>query len=208
MKSTALIMAVVGVVAGAAWAAPTYEYSCVDVGSGLYGFTFTCNNPGQPASAWFVEMQWRGLSQAEVDQYCEPWAIPGTIHQIPGGPPFLNIPVHCEPGPIIDPFPDPLYDMHKDTWIKEEFCHAFSGGTPTEGANSFYVESGTGSGMQYVTVDHAYVVVDGSFAYEGRLGVGLVNPVWTPVSGVICIPEPATLGLLVIGGMALLRRRR
>ncbi len=78
----------------------------------------------------------------------------------------------------------------------------------TEGANSFYVESGTEGGIQYVTVEHAYIVVDGSFAYEGRVGAGAgIDPVWTPVAGVICIPEPATIAMLAIGGLALMRRK-
>ena len=206
MKSTALIMAVVGIAAGAAWAVPTYTYTAVDLGGGLYGFTFSCDNVGQPASAWFAEMEWRGMTQAEVDQHCQWWpAIPGTIIQSNA---FGVIPVHCECIALDYDLHDPTYDMSRDTWITEEFCHAFSGGTPIEGANSFYVECGTAAGMQYVAVDHAYVVVDGSFAYEGRLGVGLVDPVWTPFSGYICIPEPATIGMLVLGGLALVRRRR
>ena len=207
MKSTALIMAVVGIAAGAAWAVPTYTYTAVDLGGGLYGFTFSCDNVGQPASAWFAEMEWRGMTQTEIDQHCQccPGAIPGTINQLPA---FGAIGVHCECIALDYDLHDPTYDMSRDTWITEEFCHAFSGGTPIEGANSFYVECGTAAGMQYVAVDHAYVVVDGSFAYEGRLGVGLVDPVWTPFSGYICIPEPATIGMLVLGGLALVRRRR
>ena len=221
MKRAALIMAVVGVAAGAAWGAPTYQYSAVDLGGGLYGFTFTCDNTGAPASAWFVEMEWRGMTQAEVDQHClctgpgmdpscqwVPGAIPGTIIQTRA---FGLVTVDCEPEAIAyhNPSPPASYDMYLDTWVTSEFCHSFQGGTPIEGPNSYYVESGTKAGTQYVTVDHAYVVVDGSFIYEGRLGVGLVNPVWTPVIGYVCIvPEPGALVLLVIGAAALLRRRR
>lgn len=204
MKCTALIVAVVGTAAGTVWAVPTYNHTAVVVGGGLYGFTFFCDNTGQPPSGWVVDMQWRGLTQAEIDQYCGPGAIPGTINQIPAGG---WLPIHCETEAIICDLGDPAYDMTKDTWIKEEFCYAFRGGTPMEGANSFYVESGTKWDMQYVTVDHAYVVVDGYFAYEGRLGVGLVDPVWTPISGIV-VPEPAAMSLLAIGSLMLIRRRR
>ena len=209
MKRTALIMAVVGIAAGAAWAVPTYSHSWVDLGGGLYGFTFSCDNVGQPASAWFAEMEWRGMTQAEVDQHCQ-WcpAIPGTIIQAKV---FGVVDVHEEDDAIAyhNPLPPANYDMNLDTWIKSEFCHSFQGGTPIEGANSFYVECGTAAGMQYVTVPHAYVVADGSFAYEGRLGVMLGGaPVWTSVSGYICIPEPGAMALLIVGALALIRRRR
>ena len=87
MKSMALIMAVVGIMAGAVWAAPTYQYSWVDLGGGLYGFTFTCDNTGEAPSAWFVEMEWRGADPGEeVFQ-------PGTLNQIQG---FGVIDVHEE----------------------------------------------------------------------------------------------------------------
>ena len=65
--------------------------------------------------------------------------------------------------------------------------------------------------MQYVTVDHAYVVIGpGSYIYEGRLGVVVGgSPSWTPVVGYICAPvEPGTVVMLAIGAAALLRRRR
>ena len=201
MKRAPLIMAVVGIAAGTVWAAPTYQYSAVDVGGGLYGFTFTCDNTGEPASAWFVEMEWRGLTQAELDQHCGPGAVSGTIIQSPA---FGVIPVHCEIEANTYDAIDPTYRMSEDTWIMAEFCHAVQ--VIGEGTNSFYVESGTAAGMQYVTVPHAYVVVDGPFAYEGRLGVMVGGaPVWTPVSGVI--PGPAALPLLGVGCLTLIRRR-
>ena len=206
MKRIALIMAVVGIATGAAWATPTYQYSFVDVGGGLCGVTFTCDNTGEPASAWFAEMQWRGATQAEVDQHCQWWpgAIPGAIIQSQA---FGAIGVHCEvEANIYDPL-DPNYYKSRDTWIKAEFCHACQ--ALGEGPNSFYAECGTAAGMQYVTVPHAYVVADGSFAYEGRLGVMVGGaPVWTSVSGYICIPEPGAMALLIVGALALIRRRR
>ena len=202
MRSMALITAVVGIMAGTVWATPTYQYTCVYVGGGLFGHSFSVNNAGEPPTMWFVYMEWHGASGAEVV------IQPGTlINQVLA---FGLVTVGWEDDAILwhDPNPPVRYDMNLDTWVRSEFCHAFQAGTPIEGPNSYIVESGRDSGLQYVTAPHAYIVSDGDVAFSGQLGVGDVNLVWTQVSGTSPVPEPTGLLLLALGGLALVRRRR
>ena len=200
MRTYLAALAVLSIAAVAA-AAPTYDYSCVDLGGGLFGHTFTVNNVGAPQSAWFVEMEWHGASGGEVV------LLPGTlINQVLAGGWQA---IHLEALAILADANDPGYDMNLDTWVKDEFCGAFEGGTPIEGPNSYIVESGTKSGVQHITAPHAYIVSDGDVAFSGQLGVGAINPVWTQVGGTSpAIPEPATLLLLGLGGLGLVTRRR
>ena len=189
-----VVVATILSLASLAGAVPTYNSSWVDLGGGLYGHTFSIDNTGAPASAWFVEMTWSG----------DPGCVPGTmINQVPTGTTSVNE----EAMAILIDMLDPTYDMTLDTWIMDEFKDAIK--SITEGPNLYERQSGTVGGLSYVTVDHAYIVSDGSVAYNGRVGVGLTNPIWTAVSGVSCVPEPATLLLLGLGGLgAIIRRKR
>ena len=201
MKSMALIMAVLGIMAGAVWAAPTYEYSCVSVGGGLFGHSFSVNNPGQSPSKWLVDMEWHGASGGEV------LVLPGTlINQVKA---FGVLPVDEEADAIVwdDLNPPPGYDMNLDTWVRSEFSHAFQGGPPIEGPNSYEVQSATEVGLVYVTAPHAYIVSDGDVAFSGWLCAGGICPLWL-ISGTSPVPEPTSLLLLALGACLPLRRRR
>ena len=198
------VVATILSLASLAGAVPTYNSTWVPLGGGLYGHSFTVNNPGQPASAWFVEMDWSGAPAVEIPA----GAVAGSlINQVKV---FGMVVVDEELDAIAyhNPAPPASYDMALDTWVADEFCNAFQGGTPAEAPNLYQVQSGTASGLQYVSVDHAYIVSDGSVKFTGRLGVGLTNPVWTNVTGYSVVPEPATLLLLGIGAAGLAIRKR
>ena len=187
MKGMAIIMTVVGIVAGTVWAAPTYEFSSAELGGGLYGHSFWVNNTGEPPSAWFVEMEWHGASGAEVV------LLPGTlINQVQA---FGSSDVHLEPDAdgYDAAYPASGYRQSQDRRIRAEFSHTVM--ETVEGTNRYYVESATEGGVRHVAAPHAYIVSDGDVAFSGKLGVGFYNPVWTPVSGVsrICEPKPPPL---------------
>ena len=195
-----LVVAAILSLASMAGAVPTYTSTVADLGGGLYGHTFTASDPAMPlpGSAWFVEMQWWGASAAEAV------ALPGVINQQLA---FGSIPVHEEVmADTYDPL-DPNYSKILDTWIKNEFGNAIM--LTVDTANYYERQSGTAAGLQYVTVDHAYIVATGDVVFNGRLGVDVGGGavVWTNVSG-ISVPEPATMLLLGLGGLGVIIRRR
>ena len=186
MRKYLAALAVLSIAAVAA-AAPTYQYSSANLGGGLFGYTFYCDNTGELESAWFVEMEWSAT----------------TINQILA---FGTIQVDEEAMATTYAPLDPGYSKAEDTWIMDEFADAIMVTTDTPGY--YRRESGTAAGLKYVTVDHAYIVATPDLSWTGRLGVVVgAGTVWTDVSGVI--PEPATLLLLGLGGLgAIIRRRR
>lgn len=195
MKGMAIIMTVVGIAAGTVSAEPVYNWSSVDLGNGLHGYSFWCDNQDWPATPWFVEMEWHGASGSEMV------LLPGTlINQVQA---YGSFDVHLEvkADGHDAAYPASGYRQSQDSWIRAEFSHAVM--EVVEGPNRYYVESGTALGVFDVTVPHAYIVCDGDVAFSGRLaayvGEEAPIPAWTEVSGV-AYPKPAPEFYAVLAG--------
>ena len=155
-------------------AGPTLECVRGSAGDGIYGFTFAVHgNDGQQKS-FFVEMTYEGVQG-------------GLIQQVLA---FGNTQVDKEAdAQLYDGTPPANYEMDLDSWFMDEVYLDVL--VLTEGPDHYHIESGTGGGLAYEDVEHAYIACTGPVAYDGviyRMGQTY------PVSGV-CTPQPGDANL-------------
>ena len=187
----ATVVFVLGLAVSLAGAAPVVTASHVDAG-GMYGVTISVDD-GTAIGSWAQNLTFTALDG-------------GTINQLKA---FVTIVVDKEADAnVYDPlFPGSGYQKAQDSWAYTPF--AGIGPLPQfdETATTYYVHAGTPAGDDQGALDLSYVVLAGSarLQYEGTVSRGGQDYV---VSGIYEIPEPATMGLLALGGVAMLLKRR
>jgi len=201
---TGLISLVVLMVATVASAAPTLSYSSpVDLGGGLYGVTFGVTGGG-PTGSWAVTLTFTSPATA--------------INQIKKGG-TLNI--HTEVNADTwdgNTSNGVTYLKALDSWV---YGDTYAGSdyevnwtpltTPYVVAPKTYsIHVGTPGGVSYGDIDLAYIVFNGTLndtlgTWAGTVSRGGLD---YATSGSVMIPEPATMGMLALGGLSFLVRRR
>jgi len=180
-------------------------------------------NDGEQAS-FFADMTFEGVNGGQIQQ------IQG---QIDGQDPE-PVDIHDDFNAVVYDLLDPDYDMDRDSYFLTPFG---TGDVMeiAQAENYYHIEAGTGGGGDYDNADLAYIVTTGDVSFYGLIsrlaesyeavgvavgweggdfnGDGTVDggdyTIWADHYGVggAAVPEPATLALASLGGLALLRRR-
>ena len=95
------------------------------------------------------------------------------------------------------------YTQALDSWAYGPFDGIGPPPQFDETSTSYYVHAGTPGGVDVGATNLAYVVSDGNIGWDGTISRGGVD---YDTSGII--PEPATMTVLGLGGLAMLLRRR
>jgi hypothetical protein len=143
---------------------PTVTYSVVELGDGLYGYTFTLHGNDATYGSFFADVTFEAeegciIRQQKVIFGQRQWDV------------------HCEYyAEAFDGMGDPPYDMDRDSWFGDAFGHsppaAIQDLEQTE--TTYHIESGTGGASEHLDVKLAYIVSDGAVTLTGliaRLGV-------------------------------------
>ncbi len=183
--------------AATAFAAPTMEVANIaDLGGGLYGVdVWVHGNDGLDLS-FFADMTF-------VGEQADPICLPGEIQQSKA---FGVVVVDDDVNALL--YHNTVgsgYDMALDSYFFEPFPGNKVDPGIVEAPNSYHIEAGTGTSEYFQDVQLVYLCTTGDISYDGYISRQGLN---YDMAGTWCIPEPATLGLIVIGGVALIRRRR
>ena len=165
------------------------EWTQTDLGGGLTGYTLSVDD-GVTTGSWACELTFTGVG-------------PALINQLKGD--FLGtlLPVDLEEFADIFDSGDPGYTKALDSWVFTPFAGIGPDPQFAETASSYYVHAGTPGATDVGATDVAYVVSDGLIGWEGTISRGGLD---YDTAGEV--PEPATLVVLGLGGLAALLRRR
>lgn len=157
-----------------------------DLGGGLTGYTLNVDD-GESTGSWACELTFTGVGSALINQVQA----------------FGSIVVDEEgDADTYDAIPTASYDKELDSWMYNPWAGIGPSPQFTETSNSWFVRCGTGPG-DFAAPNVAYIVSDGFIGWDGVIARGGVD---YDTSGQI--PEPATLAVLVIGGILMLLRRK
>jgi hypothetical protein len=195
LRKVFALAAVLGLTA-VAHAVPTLTYTTTDLGSGLTGYDFSVHGNDAANSSFFVTITFAATS-------------PGTATSLSQVKAFGAVTVNDQTN--ADTFNvtgGSGYSKALDTYVYNPFGANFNG-TPVETTTTYQFSAGTGGGSALNDSLLAHIVANGSITYTGTISrSGLDTNVSGTASAGAPVPEPASLGVLALGGVALLARRR
>jgi len=151
--------------------APELTYSVTNLGSGLYGYTFTVLGNDEELASFFADVTFTGSNGGQIQQ------VQGFVAALGDTEPRA---IDKEADALAYDQLDPDYDMTLDSYFLEPFS---SGNVLTieQGANSYRIVAGTQPGEAHADAELAYIVCTGELSFSGtvsRLGENY------PISGV------------------------